>query len=88
MKAFLQSLAAGWGEPDFGYTRRTYGDGTFELKNLRSERSGSRVEGQPAIHDCQPNASAMLSGERTSLGSSGSQDLIIRKETTFAVERT
>jgi hypothetical protein len=98
LKAFLQSLSANWGEPDFGYTsRKNYGNGTYELKNLNSVRpTVSRTMETSVPHPVQENSDfetqvyTSTGGAigRSSLGSGGSQDLIIRKETTWVVERT
>jgi hypothetical protein len=102
MKAFLQSLSARWEEADlrtygnYG-SGGNYGTGTYELKSMRSKRpqlletqvklpyAGSNFEAEAETH-----TSTREAGDRGSVGSTsgGSQDLIIRKETTWTVVRT
>lgn len=98
LKAFLQSLSASWGEAGFGggYTTKAYGNGTFEMHNLNSFRptaSQSTKNNDYAAqnhtdYETQVTAARREAGERTSLGSGGSQDLIIRKETAWTVVRS
>ncbi|KAJ4294248.1 hypothetical protein N0V90_007938 [Kalmusia sp. IMI 367209] len=93
LKAFLQSLSANWGGADWGYTVKAYGNGTFEMKNMGSSSrpmaSGAHTE---TITDMDRKYDAQIQtrqvGERSSLGSGGSQDMIIRKETVFSVVRS
>jgi hypothetical protein len=104
LKAFLQSLSARWGEADMGiygnYGTGNYGTGTYELKSMNAARA--REASNPAAKgpivkvkaSTEFNARAFAQqregGERDSVGSTsgGSQDLIIRKETTWTVSRT
>lgn len=98
LKAFLQSLSANWGEAGFGsgYTTKAYGNGTFEMSNMNSQAppsSRNGIGGHYSTKDLpdfetQVTTSRRLAGERSSLGSGESQDLIIRKETAWTVERT
>lgn len=93
LKAFLQSLSANWGGVDWGYTTKAYGNGTFELKNMNSGRHGkSATESNGpfpgATGSKEHHNGGKTRGESASLGSGGSQDLIIRKETAWTVERS
>ena len=98
LKAFLQSLSASWGEAAFGsgHTTNVYGNGTFEMSNLNSSR---HTTSRPQIRnrfsaknrpdsETQVTVSRRIAGERGSLGSGESQDLIIRKETAWNVVRS
>ncbi|KZM28293.1 hypothetical protein ST47_g559 [Ascochyta rabiei] len=96
LKAFLQSLSANWGEAGFGYTTKAYGNGTFEMHNMNSSAPPAPQIAKGELHpskggpgySTQATTSACVAGERSSLGSSESQDLIIRKETAWTVERS
>jgi hypothetical protein len=95
LKAFLQSLSANWGGRDWGYTVKAYGNGTFELKsmgtNTRSHAMASVVGTETATDQDQKFETQIQTrrvGERSSLGSGGSQDMIIRKETVWTVVRS
>ena len=98
LKAFLQSLSASWGEAGFGsgYTTKAYGNGTFEMTNMNSAIPPASRAGAGGLYstkghsdfETQVSTSRRNAGERSSLGSGGSQDLIIRKETAWTVERT
>ncbi|KAF2625636.1 hypothetical protein BU25DRAFT_388559 [Macroventuria anomochaeta] len=97
LKAFLQSLSASWGEAEFssGYTTKAYGNGTFEMNNLNSHAPPASRTGMGDLYsakshpdfETQVTTSQRIAGERSSLGSGESQDLIIRKETAWTVER-
>ena len=93
LKAFLQSLSASWGGADWGYTNKAYGNGTFEMRNMgsssRPTASGAGIE-QATDIDRKYEAQVRMRqhGERSSLGSNGSQDMIIRKETVWTVSRS
>jgi hypothetical protein len=95
LKAFLQSLSASWGEAGWGYTTKAYGNGTFEMNNMSSRAppdSGTGAKDSystkcDANFETQITTSRKITGERSSLGSGESQDLIIRKETAWTVER-
>ncbi|KAH7064015.1 hypothetical protein BKA63DRAFT_176967 [Paraphoma chrysanthemicola] len=100
MKAFLQSLSARWGEADhrtygnYG-SGRIYGTGTYELKSMNSkqphqpEGAVKRPYTEP-IFEADGHATTRGASDRCSIDSTsgGSQDLIIRKETTWTVVRT
>ncbi|KAF1975933.1 hypothetical protein BU23DRAFT_456954 [Bimuria novae-zelandiae CBS 107.79] len=97
LKAFLQSLSANWGGADWGYTVKAYGNGTFEMKNMGSSSrptasgmaSGAGTETATYMdHKYDAQIHTRQAGERNSLGSSGSQDLIIHKETAWTVVRS
>lgn len=92
LKAFLQSLSANWGGADWGYTVKAYGNGTFEMKNMGSSRGMASGLHPEAITEMDRKYQTQIEtrqvGERSSLGSGGSQDMIIRKETAFTVVRT
>jgi hypothetical protein len=98
LKAFLQSFSVNWGDAGFGSgsATKTYGNGTFEMNNLNSRvASASRSAANnlyssrnPPDFEAKITTSRRLPGERDSLGSGGSQDLIIRKETAWTVERS
>ncbi|KAF2261346.1 hypothetical protein CC78DRAFT_521904 [Lojkania enalia] len=100
LKAFLQSLSTNWGI-DWGYTTHAYGtNGTFELSEIkRSTHTASRTESEaPYAAEARTNGTKFKTevttnefdrGHRTengSVGSGGSQDLIIRKDTQVVVE--
>ena len=96
MKAFLQSLSASWGGAQFGYTTKAYGNGTFEMHNVGSTVPPTSQDATNATHSGRSlpgfkthiTTSGRPVGDRSSLGSGDSQDLIIRKETVFTVERS
>ena len=97
-KAFLQSLSASWGEAGFrsGYTTKAYSNTTFEMNDVASNALSASRNGMGCLYsskgppnfETQVTASRRNVGERSSLDSGESQDLIIRKETAWAVERT
>lgn len=92
LKAFLQSLSANWGGADWGYTGKAYGNGTFEMKSMgtqpKSQAMASATGAERPTDMDQTYATQKQVGERSSLGSSGSQDMIIRKETVWSVVRS
>ncbi|KAF9738730.1 hypothetical protein PMIN06_011150 [Paraphaeosphaeria minitans] len=95
LKAFLQSLSASWGGADWGYTVKAYGNGTFEMKSMgtqpRSHAMASATGTENATEMDQKYETRIQTrraGERSSLGSGGSQDMIIRKETVWTVVRS
>lgn len=93
LKAFLQSLSANWGGADWGYTVKAYGNGTFEMKNMgSSSRPMASEAGTETRTEMDRKFDAQVqvrpAGERSSLGSGGSQDMIIRKDTTWTVVRS
>lgn len=93
LKAFLQSLSANWGGADWGYTVKAYGNGTFEMKNMGSSSrpmaSGTGTDGATDMdRKYEAQVQTRQIGERSSLGSGGSQDMIIRKETVWTVVRS
>ncbi|KAF2441589.1 hypothetical protein P171DRAFT_446447 [Karstenula rhodostoma CBS 690.94] len=95
LKAFLQSLSATWGGADWGYTVKAYGNGTFEMKSMgtqsRSQAMASASGTERATETDQKYETQIQTrqaGERSSLGSGGSQDMIIRKETVWTVVRS
>lgn len=93
LKAFLQSLSASWGRAEWGYTTKAYGDGTFAMNDLALPTSRAGVKSAHS-RDSHPDfrtqiaTSGRAAGDLNSLGSGESQDLIIRKETVFTVERS
>jgi hypothetical protein len=95
LKAFIQSLSASWGEAGWGYSTKAYGNGTFEMDHINSSAPSASRTGMRDVysakayptHETQTSTSMRNTGERSSLGSGASQDLIIRKETTWIVER-
>lgn len=91
LKAFLQSLSANWGGSDWGYTVKAYGNGTFEMKSMSSRPMASGT-GTETATDMDKKYGTQIEtrhvGERSSLGSGGSQDMIIRKETVWTVVRS
>lgn len=96
LKAFLQSLSASWGGAQSGYTTTAYGNGTFEMADIGSAAPLASRKGVQGISssnggrcfETQLTTTSHSAARRGSLGSGGSQDLIIRKETVFAVERS
>ncbi|KAL1612384.1 hypothetical protein SLS60_000610 [Paraconiothyrium brasiliense] len=95
LKAFLHSLSANWGGADWGYTVKAYGNGTFEMKNMGTDsrsRAMASGAGTEAATDMDTKFETQIQtrqvGERSSLGSGGSQDMIIRKETVWTVVRS
>jgi len=98
LKAFTQSLAARWGEGQglWGYTTKASGNGTYEMHNMsnnvppvtRKATLGKYSQGSQKGFQTEITTSERVAAERDSLGSGGSQDLIIRKQTVFTVERS
>ncbi|KAF2035232.1 hypothetical protein EK21DRAFT_107356 [Setomelanomma holmii] len=100
MKAFLQLLSAQWGAADmrtygnYG-SRRNYGTGTYELKSMSSKQPRPLETEAEGPYDglnlgAEAHDSTREAGDRASVisTSGGSQDLIIRKETTWTVVRS
>jgi len=90
-KAFLQLTSVSRGGPEWRYTNKAYGNGTFEMKNIvsLSRHMGSRADTVTVLdkkYDAQIETRAV--GERSSLGSGGSQGMIICKEIVLSVERS
>lgn len=104
LKAFLQSLSARWGEADMGiygvYGTGNYGTRTYELMSMSAARIRDAPKPVTKESILRVKASSEFNarvfaqqrevGERDSVGSTSgeSQDLIIRKETTFTVSRS
>jgi hypothetical protein len=99
MRAFVQSLSGNWFDPKVSSTMkssRQFGNETFELKTMRTLKSTSSVTGcgslglvtNSTVFKTQVDSSIEELEERGSLGSNGSQDMIIRKKTVGAVDRS
>jgi hypothetical protein len=85
LKAFLQSLSARWGEANMT-VYGNYGTGTYELKSMSSKGAAkSEIKGLSPGVVIESETRGRNSPESTS---GGSQDMIIRKETTWTVVRT
>ncbi|KAF2121707.1 hypothetical protein BDV96DRAFT_218452 [Lophiotrema nucula] len=101
LKAFLQSLSTNWGI-DWGYSSNAYGThagGAYELGYLKSNNRNSAFRAESDVpYSNQPRGANIkteitttirerpMSGENGSIGSGGSQDLIIRKNTLVEVQ--
>jgi hypothetical protein len=99
MRAFVQSLSGNWFDPKVSSTMkssRQFGNETFELKTMRTLKSASSVTGcrnlqlvpSSTVFKTQVDSSIEELEERGSLGSNGSQDMIIRKKTVWSVDRS
>jgi hypothetical protein len=92
LKAFLQSLSANWGGHEWGYSTN-YGHGTIELNEINTQRTTASKRKSEVRFSVQESSNFdtqvyTSTGEGGSVASGGSQDLIIRKETVWTVERT
>jgi hypothetical protein len=99
MRAFVQSLSGNRFDAKVSSDMKSskqFGNETFELKTMRTLKSTSsviecrnlRLVPNPTVFKTQVDSSIEELEERGSLGSSGSQDMIIRKKTVWSVDRS
>jgi hypothetical protein len=99
MRAFIQSLSGNWFDPKVSSTMkssRQFGNETFEMKTMRTFKSELSATGSSnlqlvpnsTVFKTQVDSSIEELEERGSLGSNGSQDMIIRKKTVWSVDRS